>query len=48
MYKLNETFKEFLFDKHPDLLPLIMFGHAELITEDIKKEYVEWLNDKEK
>ena len=41
--KLTKSLKHWLFKNHPDLLPLIMFGHVELFTDEMQKEYVEWL-----
>lgn len=46
--ELEKSFKDFLYDKHRNLWYMLLFGHPEVITEDIKKEYIEWLNDKEK
>lgn len=44
MVKLTESLKEFLFQsEHKEIIPLLMFGHVELFTEEIQREYVEWL-----
>lgn len=44
MVKLTESLKEFLSQsEHKEIIPLLMFGHVELFTEDIQQEYVQWL-----
>lgn len=44
MVKLTDSLKEFLFQsEHRKIIPLLMFGHVELFTEEIQQEYVEWL-----
>ena len=30
-----------------EIIPLLMFGHVELFTEEIQKEYIEWMKNKE-
>ena len=42
MVKLTQSLATWLFDHHPDLLPLIVFGHLELFTDDMAKAYLEW------
>lgn len=42
MVKLTQSLKQWLFENHPDKLSLIMFGHAELLTEEMYKEYLDW------
>lgn len=42
MVKLTQSLQEWLSRNHMDLIPLIMFGHIELFTEEMKKEYIEW------
>lgn len=42
MVKLTQSLNYWLFKNHADLLPLIMFGHIELFTEEMQKEYVVW------
>lgn len=47
MVKLTDSLKEFLLQsKHGEIIPLLMFGHVELFTDEIKKEYAEWLSKK--
>lgn len=42
MVKLTKSLEHWLFENHTDLIPLIMFGHVELFTEEIQKEYFAW------
>ncbi len=42
MVKLTQSLEHWLFENHRDILPLVMFGHTELITEEMAKEYIEW------
>ena len=42
MVKLTQSLKQWLFENHSDKLPLIMFGHTELLTEEMYKEYLDW------
>lgn len=47
MVKLTESLKQFLFRYHKDVIGLIMFGHTELFTEEMQKEYLEWCKTEE-
>lgn len=42
MVMLTQSLKIWLFENHRDDLPLIMFGHVELFTEEMQTEYLEW------
>ena len=42
MVKLTQSLREWLWRNHKDLLPLIMFGHVELFTEDMYNKYIAW------
>lgn len=42
MVMLTHSLKIWLCENHRDVLPLIMFGHVELFTEEMQKEYLEW------
>ena len=42
MVKLTQSLRQWLFENHPDKLPLIMFGHVELFTEEMNAEYLQW------
>ena len=40
MVKLTQSLEHWLFVNHREILPLIMFGHVELFTEEMQKEYI--------
>lgn len=42
MVKLTQSLRHWLWENHRDKLALIMFGHVEVITEQMKREYYEW------
>ena len=42
MVELTLSLQKFLWEKHRDILPLIMFGHVELFTKEIQEEYLAW------
>lgn len=42
MIKLTESLKQWLAINHIEILPLILFGHIELLTDDMLEEYTEW------
>ncbi len=42
MVELTLSLKKFLWEKHRDILPLLMFGHVELFTKEIQEEYLAW------
>lgn len=42
MVILTQSLEHWLFENHRDKLALIMFGHTELLTEEMQKEYLEW------
>lgn len=42
MVMLTQSLKIWLFENYRDVLPLIMFGHVELFTEEMQREYLEW------
>lgn len=47
MIKLTRSLHHWLFVNHPKLLPLIVFGHAELFTPEMKQKYIEWCRSDE-
>ena len=47
MPKLTESLHQFLFKNHKDDYGLIMLGHVELFTEDMQKEYLDWVKTDE-
>lgn len=42
MVILTCSLEHWLFENHPDIIGLILFGHIELFTEDMQREYIEW------
>lgn len=42
MVKFIGGLDKFLLEKYPKEFALIGFGHTELLTEKIQKEYLEW------
>ena len=42
MVSLTQSLMKWLWDNHRDILPLIQFGHVELFTEEMQREYIEW------
>ena len=42
MTKLTCSLEHWLFENHKDKLGLILFGHVELFTSDMQKEYLKW------
>ena len=42
MIKLTKSLRHWLWENHRDILPLIMFGHTELLTEEMWEAYIEW------
>ena len=47
MTRMTQSMAQFLFQFHRDKLALIMMGHLELYTDEINKEYFEWLETDE-
>ena len=42
MVKLTQSLEHWLWENHRDFMGLIMFGHTELFTAEMQKEYLEW------
>ncbi len=42
MYKLTASLEHWLWEYDKKLVPLVMLGHGELITEEMWNEYIEW------
>lgn len=42
MVKLTQSMAEWLWRNHREIMPLIMFGHLELFTEEMGREYIAW------
>lgn len=47
MVKLTQSLRRWLSINHPEKLPLIMFGHIELFTKEMQREYLEWCKTEE-
>lgn len=47
MVTLTQSLATWLFKKYPKKLPLIMFGHTELLTPEMWDEYIEWCKTEE-
>mgnify|MGYP004650357099 CR=1 FL=1 len=47
MIKLTQSLAEWLYRFHREKLSLILFGHVELLTEDMYREYLEWVKTPE-
>jgi len=47
MVTLTQSLQHWLWENHKDIIGLIMLGHLELFTEDMKKEYLEWCQTEE-
>ena len=42
MVIMTQSMQHWLFKYHRDLMVPLMFGHLELFTEELQKEYKEW------
>ena len=42
MIRMTYSMSVFLATRYPKLYPLIGFGHLELFTDGMRKEYIEW------
>lgn len=42
MIQLTQSLKHWLWENHKDKLALILFGHTELMTDEMWSEYVAW------
>lgn len=42
MIKLTQSLEHWLWENHRDKIGLIMFGHIELLTDEMYKEYKAW------
>lgn len=47
MVRLTQSMAVWLFENHRDIFGLIMFGHLELFTEEMKEEYLAWCKSEE-
>lgn len=44
---MTQSFEHWLFTYHNDIFAPVAFGHLELITEEMLKEYINWLDTDE-
>ncbi|MBO5969006.1 MAG: hypothetical protein J6S14_10980 [Clostridia bacterium] len=42
MATMTQSFEVWLFTYHRDLFVPLLFGHTELLTDELQKEYIEW------
>jgi len=42
MIRLTQSLAHWLMENHMDKLPLIMFGHIELMTDEMSRDYLAW------
>ncbi len=42
MIKFTASLEHWLWENHNEVFGLITFGHTELFTEEMQKEYIEW------
>jgi hypothetical protein len=47
MVTLTQSMEKWLFKHYPGDLPLIMFGHLELLTPEKRQEYMAWCETEE-
>lgn len=47
MVKLTQSLDHWLWVNHRDILPLILLGHTELFTDEMQREYIEWVQTDE-
>lgn len=46
MIKVTQSMRTWLWNNHNDIYALVvMFGHIELVTDDMYAEYIEWCKD---
>lgn len=44
---MTQSMEVWLFTYHKEKMALIMFGHLELFTDEMAKEYIEWCRTEE-
>lgn len=47
MVRLAQSLSHWLWTNHKDKVGLIMFGHTELLTEEMYAEYLKWCTTEE-
>lgn len=47
MVKMTQSLYHWLWENHKDIIGLIMFGHTELLTDEMWRDYIEWCQTEE-
>lgn len=47
MVKMTQSFQYWCLKNHKDIFVPLMFGHTELLTEELYNEYLEWCQTEE-
>ena len=47
MVKMTLSFSHWCWTFHREIYPLLMFGHVEELTPDLRREYIDWCNTDE-
>ena len=47
MNKMTQSFSAWCLKFHPDIYSLLRLGHSELLTRDMYKHYLEWVQTDE-
>lgn len=47
MVRLTQSLFQWLWDNHREIVPLIYFGHTELLTDEMCDEYIKWCKTEE-
>ena len=47
MTRLTQSLSHWLWANHKDKVGLIMFGHPELLTEEMYEDYIKWCTTEE-
>jgi hypothetical protein len=47
MIEMTKSFSAWLWKYHKDIYSYVLFGHIELLTDEMRNEYIEWLNTDE-
>ena len=42
MVRMTQSFEHWLFEFHKDIFTMVILGHLELLTDEMRKEYFEW------
>ena len=47
MVELTFSLRSWFLKNHPDLVPLLLFGHTEEFTDEMNQEYLDWCGTEE-